>query len=657
MARWKRIFLAVSLALFVFDAAFVGLNYLSARDAMRASLREQGKEALHAFHIASDLSQKNMLQLATLVAGDSEVQELFRRGAQAVEEEGGGEGGEQAARFRRALYDKLQNSWASLNKAFGFRQLHFHLPPGSTSFLRVHKPAKFGDPMHDTRHTVVHVNEAREPVTGFETGRVYSGLRGVVPVYAPVPDGSGRTFVGALEAGVSFEKVLANVHERVGAEIAVLLNKDHVEDNMWPNAIESLFGSDQPIGGFYLEAATSDRVASRLRRIVAGLPEEQGTVRLFSGLWNGAAAATQAPLYDYRTRTREGAGPVGRVVVIQDAEEAMAELHRNLRRNAIYGGVTFLVVELLLFFGIRRLSAHLEGRIRQRTAQLEEAQRVGNLGSWVWYLDAGAMWWSRQVYRIFGYAPETFWPDKETFVGLTHPKDRHKLKAFLDQARAGDAPDPLDHRIVTRDGSIRHVRERVELQRDAEGTPLRMMATIQDITEQRQLEEALAHQAHHDQLTGLYNRYAFEEVLVREKERAIRHEAAFAVVMLDIDHFKAINDSEGHVAGDEVLKTLAELLGGRLRSSDVLARWGGEEFIVLLPETGWSGGLRVAEDLRASVAAARFPVAREVTVSVGLAVYQTGEAAKELIKRADNALYTAKEGGRNRVVSAGREES
>ncbi|MFB6359552.1 MAG: GGDEF domain-containing protein, partial [Thiohalorhabdaceae bacterium] len=168
----------------------------------------------------------------------------------------------------------------------------------------------------------------------------------------------------------------------------------------------------------------------------------------------------------------------------------------------------------------------------------------------------------------------------------------------------------------------------------------------------RRLEAELARRATRDQLTGVYNRHHFELVLEQEMERSRRYGGPFALVMFDIDHFKAVNDWYGHTVGDEVLIELTRLIQESLRKSDILARWGGEEFMVLLPETSREGAETVAEQLRAKVAQTQFPGAGGITLSAGIAEYRAVETQKVLTKRADEALYRAKELGRNRLVVA-----
>jgi diguanylate cyclase (GGDEF)-like protein/hemerythrin-like metal-binding protein len=151
-----------------------------------------------------------------------------------------------------------------------------------------------------------------------------------------------------------------------------------------------------------------------------------------------------------------------------------------------------------------------------------------------------------------------------------------------------------------------------------------------------------------DRLTGLWNRAHFDRTIDAEIARSLRSEQPVSLLVLDVDHFKAINDRHGHAAGDTVLKEFARLLTGSTRACDDVFRWGGEEFAVLAP-SAYGAAESLAESLRATVAAHPFPHAAPVTVSIGVAEHSTDEFAQEWFVRADLQVYAAKQGGRNRV--------
>lgn len=152
-----------------------------------------------------------------------------------------------------------------------------------------------------------------------------------------------------------------------------------------------------------------------------------------------------------------------------------------------------------------------------------------------------------------------------------------------------------------------------------------------------------------DRLTGLYNRLKLDQFLAQEHTRCERYGGHYSAVLLDIDHFKAVNDRHGHLAGDAVLVALAQLLKAGTRETDLAGRWGGEEFLVIAPSTVLDGALDIANKLRESVAAFTFPEVKRCTASFGVATHAAGDSIAAVIGRADAALYQAKAGGRNCV--------
>jgi diguanylate cyclase (GGDEF)-like protein len=173
------------------------------------------------------------------------------------------------------------------------------------------------------------------------------------------------------------------------------------------------------------------------------------------------------------------------------------------------------------------------------------------------------------------------------------------------------------------------------------------------------LRQRLVDQAMRDPLTGLYNRRIMAEMFARELLVAERKERPLAIVMIDIDHFKLFNDRHGHEAGDAVLRAVATFLSSECRSSDVVCRYGGEEFAILLPEANLDSAIqrasRLREGVKKLVTANRGVVLEPVTISLGIAVYPDhGEDAGTLLRAADEALYQSKNSGRDRVTAADR---
>jgi diguanylate cyclase (GGDEF)-like protein len=177
---------------------------------------------------------------------------------------------------------------------------------------------------------------------------------------------------------------------------------------------------------------------------------------------------------------------------------------------------------------------------------------------------------------------------------------------------------------------------------------------VSNITAQTQLVQQLQHHAVTDSLTEIANRRAFDAALEREYVRASRYRSRFALMLIDVDHFKTINDGSGHAVGDQVLHLVARRIAHCLRSTDLPGRYGGDEFAILLPETTLHEASKLADRIRDQVAIAAAEVGEQgiaVTLSVGVTVYMPGDSAdpRELLEQADQALYSAKSDGRNRV--------
>jgi len=163
------------------------------------------------------------------------------------------------------------------------------------------------------------------------------------------------------------------------------------------------------------------------------------------------------------------------------------------------------------------------------------------------------------------------------------------------------------------------------------------------------LHQSFIRLSQEDSLTGLYNRRWLTELLGNEIQRAVRYKSAFSVILMDIDDFKAVNDQFGHQAGDEVLTKIAELIRLTVRATDMAGRWGGEEFVIILPETDISGSFSLADKIRIQIASADLGEIGYRTASFGVTAFADGDHINSIIARADAGLYVAKEGGKNQV--------
>ncbi|WP_018952840.1 EAL domain-containing protein [Thioalkalivibrio sulfidiphilus] len=422
--------------------------------------------------------------------------------------------------------------------------------------------------------------------------------------------------------------------------------------------------------------------------------------------------------------------------------------------------------------------------LEDNAERLERAQAMGQMGDWEWDIQTGELYWSAQVYRIFGVSPASFTPSYDSYLSLVHPEDRVAMLATVEAARTHGEPYRLDQRILWPDGSLHMIQVQGEALRDADGRITGLRGTVLDVTERKQAEAALfeakeraqvtlhsigdavittdaqgvvtylnpvaegltgwrnedaagqpldkvfrifneftlqptqnpvktcleegrivaltnhtvlmsrdgatraiedsaapirdrnglilgvvlvfhdvsktrqmarqlSWQATHDALTGLFNRYEFEQRLAQALAQARDRLAHHAVLYMDLDQFKVVNDTCGHSAGDELLKQLAYLLMGKVRESDTLARLGGDEFGVLLENCPLDKAREIAQELRQTVRDFRFSwkgKSFQIGISIGLVMISDGNLdLAEVLSAADMACYAAKDLGRDRI--------
>jgi len=310
---------------------------------------------------------------------------------------------------------------------------------------------------------------------------------------------------------------------------------------------------------------------------------------------------------------------------------------------------------------IDRELRHVEWRRRQKVTEdrLHETHAlfqaiVENVGDLVAVLDTDG----KRVYNSPSYRP--LFREKDIRQGSSsfmeiHPEDRERIKEVFRKTVETGIGECSEFRFVLRDGSIRHMESDGRAIRDADGRVSKVVVVSRDITDQKRLEADLRAMAATDMLTGLPNRRHFLAQLEQEKARVSRaEEKSAAVLMIDIDHFKQVNDSWGHAAGDQVLRHLATLMREDLRKIDTVGRLGGEEFAVILPGADSAAAEIFAERLRKQVA--ETPAIHEnrtvpVTISIGVTeIKPLDVSGGDALTRADRALYRAKECGRNRVT-------
>jgi diguanylate cyclase (GGDEF)-like protein/PAS domain S-box-containing protein len=352
---------------------------------------------------------------------------------------------------------------------------------------------------------------------------------------------------------------------------------------------------------------------------------------------------------------------------VSDEKTARTEAHspglEALRRSteSVHRRVARRVQKLKAARDAAELDANCQRTLAQ---QLTRAQRIARVGGWEWDRNSDAIVCSGEVYRILGVDESSFNPRPTAIQALIHDEDRRAFRRWLIKLARGAEAEGMDLRIGAKDGELRHVHLLGEGLPDDSGRIVGVAGTVQDATERTRAIQQIHRLAYFDVLTELPNRSRFHEKLAETLDVAKRDSKPFAIMFLDLDHFKRINDTLGHAVGDDLLRIIAQRLTRSLRQDDMagmthikaierdVCRQGGDEFIVLL-----NG---VSSEQEASHAASRLlaTLAQPIVIgtqelfvsaSIGIVLYpRDGEDLDALLKNADVAMYHAKGEGRNR---------
>ena len=304
-------------------------------------------------------------------------------------------------------------------------------------------------------------------------------------------------------------------------------------------------------------------------------------------------------------------------------------------------------------------------------------------GIWDWNANTGFVYRNSSWYQMLGYEPHSLGNTVFTWERLIHPDDMARVMASFDAYLNGESPNyRIEYRCRCRNGEFIWIEDcgRI-IARNPDGSVARMIGAHHDIharkllyarleSQNQSLEQQVAERtadllrlnqelqkqlednrrlAETDSLTGAASRYLLEQAIRLECERAKRFKQPFSVIAMDVDDFKQINDRHGHCVGDQTLVSIVRLIRDKIREIDLIARWGGDEFILVLPNTRLTDARMVAEKLRMRVTDLRINELITVTMSFGLAEHRPDEPLSQLMVRVDRSLYQAKLAGKNRL--------
>jgi len=497
--------------------------------------------------------------------------------------------------------------------------MQFHAADG-TSILRMHLKEHFGDNIAARRPMIRSVHKNHKMLTGFEGGIAGMAFRVVMPVF------DNDTYVGALEFGIDTSYFIDKIKQMTGSENILMIHKDVLgaaDGSLYQKGIGeyryiSISEEQKP----YLSAFMDKNPLMNSKNI--RIDEKDYEIN---------------PLYLHNSEGRK----VGVILSINDVTGS----YQNLLET-ILGSIILTVLLMALFWGLIEYTfGALIGKLNLQERYIKTI--LDSQKNIVLVTDGEQIIYANQAFSdYFGY--------------LSIEKFRLEHACICDFFEAGESNEYLqpqmdgilwtdyliqyntkEHKVKMRVGEKVSIFT-VHLQKMEYENQIRYVVVFTDITKLNELATL-------DVLTKVANRFQFDKVLEHSITLSQRYGRALSIMLIDIDHFKEINDNYGHLVGDEVLKILAQILRDGVRKSDVIARWGGEEFVILLPDSELSSATKLAEILRLRIAEYDFKLVKKITCSIGIVRWNEGENPDQLLKRVDEKLYYAKETGRNKIIS------
>lgn len=413
-----------------------------------------------------------------------------------------------------------------------------------------------------------------------------------------------------------------------------------IEDDVWISDYlkELLTGTRAPAfscsaarnlseGGAYLEKRQFDIVLLDL-----GLPDSQGIQTALT------------------LRKRFPGIPIIVLTGLDDEGMAINALKMDIQDYLIKGQINGALLVRSIRYAIERKRALDE--LRESEERFREVFAYAPVGMVVTDLQGRYLHVNQAFEKITGYTEGELSDGHSDFKRLTHPDDIEQTIEGMKRLLAGELRAFFqEKRYIRKDGNVVWVRVSASVRRNSQGKPFQIVGLIEDISEQKRLEEQIRHMAQHDALTGLPNRRLFNEIMQVELAQARRHRKKIGVLFLDLDRFKEINDTLGHATGDELLKETASRLRAVIRVSDTVARIGGDEFNVIIPDVDHPElAAEVAQKILNEIRKPFTIRGRELNVStsIGISVFpHDSEEMDTLLRYADIAMYHAKEKGRN----------
>ncbi len=516
---------------------------------------------------------------------------------------------------RKRLYNLIKPRYDELRKENdNFVNMHFHTKD-DISFLRMHKPDKYGDDLSKYRDIVVDTNCQKKFFSGFENGRFGYYYRIILPVI------KNNEHLGSVEFGLTLGYFTQNLKRLMPDTNFGLVMNTQVDTNK-----KSVLIDDHKLiidyNSFFQPIAKKIDLNEKYQ-----LLEIKGRSYLIS---------SNIYMRDYK------GNDIIKILFATDITDYKKELINQFLFLLILGIFTYAISFIIINFGFQQYIRSIKSqskKLKEYTDIIDEYVIVSSTD-----LKGNITYASDAFCKISGYT-------KKELLGRSHNLIRHP---DMSKSTFKKMWNTITHQMIwkgefknrKKDGGYYWVDAVISPTYDENNQVTGYMAIRNDITDKKTIEEI----SQKDKLTQIYNRLKLDNELEKEITRTNRYKTPFSMILIDIDKFKSVNDTYGHQVGDIVLVNTAKILLSNIRKTDILGRWGGEEFLIICPNTTGQNSKILAENLREKLENFDFEVAGTQTASFGVTEFNPGEDNKSVLKRCDDALYKAKETGRNKVI-------
>lgn len=524
-----------------------------------------------------------------------------------------------AARDHDKLYKLIRLDWEVMQRENPWLTvMQFHNADG-TSLLRLHQPQVYGDNIASKRSMVAYAHKSAQSVAGFEEGRQGLAFRILVPVF------DQGIYIGSIEFGIAAPYFTDKIRRFAGYDSFFFVHKNTLGKfgRMGHSVmIDEYIGIDIP---------------PSYRPFIQKYGENYSKIQNGIIVYSGATYAVNVlQIKNYRAQS------VGAIMFVRSTDDFKGHLRHMI--------VASFLIALLLIFVIAVLVDRAYSLI---TAKMGFQERYSQM-----ILDSVPS-------PVIVTDGEHLVAANSSFLSYLHYENVTSFKrdhlCVCEYFETGDTDEylmPMHNDQRWTEYMLEHPLQTHKAKITVEGvtTVFEVRISVLKVNDERRYVvifndiSTMQIQTMTDPLTMLANRLHFKMVYQHTVNIARRTEKPLGVIFFDIDHFKNVNDQYGHLQGDMILKQIASIVRQRTRKSDIIARWGGEEFVLLLPDTSLDEAINVAEMLRRAIDTEEFETVGNVTCSFGVAILEENEEGEALLKRADERLYEAKENGRNKVV-------